>query len=1204
MISDISTFSKDFDLDIIEINKIIKIMNNYCYLDLIKAVYCINICVNNRSALESQMKLNLSLYLCDKTGTLEIKKYKEFKNFFNELKPYIKVSSSDDPILEDFSEIKFKFNRKVYNAIIGTGYSSSYAQLYFLEPLALCTNKMKEITDIVKYNSEVIDYFKECNISDNKDHIRIICPSNILFKRVKKYFSEMNFENTSHIYSLVKCNNEYIEKKHFIFYENKNYPLYNTSILIDTFDLYFSNLSEQLKNKIVDNGIYLVLNSLTALDDRETPMVYFPIVLDKGDFNKQPLAFTFMAQTSNNNVIIAINKSEYSKENLEIIIDKLNNDLKDNLLKFIEARSVSSNGYRSLKITNNSNLKFILYDNYVNLSELTQMFGERGKNNILQCNALDVIYMILFSNGFDEIESYIDYNGQDEYVQMIGFGGDSSRFFTWKSGGHMIAKGAIKFSLIDTDINAADGFVLDYYKENIKFFPWNSSNSLLFDTPFSWNIKNYGNGVYLYENKINKFFFGYVKYFNNNQAIFFETNLNFWDEDSINKYDQITSLIDDIILRKLKTCFEYFQKISIKSNKTIYFLFMPRKYAKKVGVNISDINRLVFGDCMENELSLNIRYTINFDLLYKKISESTNRCIENRFVKELFEPIKKYYPEEFEELNEYLDSSSNEKKEIETIQIKLDYIHNNSFRKYYVEDYDYLKAKKIIAEVCKNSNIEPGEYYGIDANFKIRAMQKELIQKFERMICEYDQSDLHIKLLEMYSNSVHDTYIHKKRYSMVDNVTDEVLNEVRNNIIYQCEEFKRNSRTLLYLIESNLYLSRNSLKKIEVKDLRVLLAFSNWLVNLNDTADICYFTDSEAHIIVNYDYVVDNEINDNINNGEYVKRVYSNNNYIIQHDSNDKVYFDNVLSAFNQETGCDLKEIFYICYYLQIEFLKYDYSSLDNNVYKISKESLIKNLYNIINKSGNENYSKLQIEKNLNFLIINPSELKTRNGKKDFFLPFNERKNRNNRFEIKPILLNKNDIIFSPVLMKNVYSLWCDGIMNFILPYEIGLSKTRSMILKWKKKYEDKLVYDIQKIFLANGISFVKINVKIHKIDKSENYPNDIGDFDVIAIDDVNKKMWVIESKFLSLVGSFYERFEQQKNFFKEGKYIEKFQRRIDFMNQNYKRVLKSFGFYDTSNYKVLYFMVFNKIMISRYRDIDIPLISISELEESIKTIH
>ncbi len=1201
MINDISKFSKDLYLDEIEVKEIIRIMNNYCYTDLLSAVYCINICVNNRSALASQMKLNLSLNLCDKNGTAEIKKYCEFKDFFNKLKPYIKTGIYDDPILEDFSEIKFKFNGKKYNTIIGTGYNSSYAQLYFLEPLALCINKLKEITDIIKYNSNIIDYFEAYNISDNKENIRIMCPSNILFKRVKNYFSEIDFKNTSYIHSLVKFNNEYIEKKHFIFYDNRYYPLYNTSILIDMFDLYYSELGDELKNKIVNNGIYFVLNSLTSIDNSENPMIYFPIKLYEGDFDKQTPSFTFLARTTKGSTIVAINKSEYDNNELEKIINKLTKYLKDNQLKFIEARSRSSKGLLGLTITDKSNLKFILYDNYVNLSETSHILGERRLNNILECNALDVIYMLLFSSGFDEVESYIDYNDQDEYDQIIGYGGDSCRFFTWKSMNHMIAKGAIKFGMINTDINTTDGFVLDYYKKDIKFFPWESSNTFLFENPFSWNIEDYGNDVYLFKNKIIKSFFGYVKYFSNNQLIFFAQNLFFWDKNNIDKYDQITSIIDDIILRKLKTCFEYFQEISIKSSKSIYFLFMPYEYAKKVGINTSNTDRLVFGDCIEDDLSLNIRYTINYDLLYKKISESNDRSVENRFIKELFESIIKYYPQEFDELKEYLNSTSNEKKEIETIQIELDYMYNNSFRKYHVGDYDYLKVKKIIAEVCMNSEIEPGEYFGTDATFKIRKMQKELIQKFENMIYEYEQNDLHIKLLEMYSNSVHDTYIHKKRYSMVNNVTNEVLSDVRNNIINQREEAKRNSRTLLYLIESNLYLARKSSKIIEENDLRILLAFSHWLVNLNDTADICYFTEKEAHISVNYEYVVDNEFNSDIDDEKYTKRVYSNNNYIIPHDYNDNVYIDRVLKAFECETGCDLKGIFDICYYLQIEFLQYDYSNLENNVYKISKEDLIENLYNIVNELSDENYTKPQIEKNLDFLIINTNELKTRKGKKDFFLSFNERENRDNRFEIKPIVLDSNDIIFSPVLMKNVHSLWLDGIMNFMLPYEIGIPETRKMILEWKKIYEDKMVYDIKDIFLANNISFVKVNVQIHKLDKSANYPNDIGDFDVIAIDDINKKLWIIESKFLSLVGSFYEMFEQQRNFFKKGKYIEKFQRRIDFMNLNYKRVLKSFGFYDVSNYKILYFMVFNKVIVSRYRNINIPLISITELEEKIK---
>ena len=1201
MIKDFSKYFKDLYVDENDIVELIKIMNDYCFIDLLSAVYCINICVNNRSALVSQMKLNLSLCLCDKNGIKEIKKYYEFKEFYNRLKPFIKINEYDDSILEDFSDIKFKFNGKLYNVIVGTGYNSSYAQLYFLEPLSLYLSKQTEFTEILKYNSDIIDYFKEFNITDNKEKIRIICPSNMLFKRVRKFFKELDFEKTKYLFSLIKSENEYIEKKHFIYFKGIYYPLYNTSILIDLFDLYYSKLNDEEKNKIADNGIYYVLNSITSIDKSDNPMVYFPIKLYEGSFEQETPTFTFLARTSKGNSIIAINKSEFDEEELEEIISKLKEYKKDSDLKFIEIRRKSSKGYHGLTITNKSDLKIILYDNYINLSESSYILRGECEKNIIECNALDVIYMLLFSSGFDEIESYIDYNDQEEYDQIIGYGGDSCRFFTWKSMNHMIAKGAVRFGMINTDINTADGFVLDYYRNDINFFPWESTNIFLFGNPFSWNIEKYDNDVYFLKNKIVNTFSGYVKVFNNNQLIFFAQNLLFWDKNNIDKLDQITSIIDDIVLRKLKTCFEYFQNISNASSKSIYFLFAPYEYAENIGIDNSDSDRIVFGDCIEDDLSLNIRYTINYDLLYKRISESSDRRVENRFIKELFEPIKEYYPEEIVELNKYLDSTSSDKKEVETIQIELDYMVTNSFRKYHVDDYSYLKVKKIIAEICYKNDIEPGEYFGTDANNLIRKMQKELIQKFEKMISKYDQLDLHIKLLEMYSNSIHEIYIHKKRYSMVNNVTDEVLNDVRNNIIEQRETSKRNSRTLLYLIESNLFIERRNTKIIDDETLKMLLAFSHWMVNLNDTADICYFTDKEAHIIVNYEYVIDNEVNSEIDEKEYTKRVYSNNNYQYAHDSSDSIYIDKVLSVFKSETGCDLKGIFDICYYLQMEFLQFDYLKLDYNVYRISKESLINNLYNIVNGSDEEKYTKKQIETNLNLLIINPKELKTRKGKQDFFIPFNDRENRDNRFEIKPIIFESNDLIFSPALMKNVHSLWFDGLLNFMLPYEIGIPETRKMLLEWKKVYEDKMVYDIKNIFLTNDVSFVKINVQLHKIDRQENYPIDIGDFDVIAIDDVNKKIWIIESKFLSLVANFYEMFEQQKNFFKKGKYIEKFQRRIDYMNQNYKRILKSFGFIDVTNYEVLSYMVFNKVIISRYRKIDFPLISITELENEIK---
>lgn len=1188
------------------IDKIIDVFDKYNFYDVMRAVYCINLYIHNRSALTTQMRLNLALTLCKKTGTLKINNYNEFSKFFKEIKLYTNIGIFDDLILEDFGEIKFKYNSKTYCTIIGTGYNAVYAQLYFLEPLAHITKMSSSVEKIIKYNSDNINYFKEVNASDGDARKRFILPPCKLFTKVKRYFKEIDFLENKELFEIVDGKSDCIEDKYFIIFDSKYFPLYNTAILINLFNKLYSDLSDDEKNMVVENGIYSSLHDLSILDQGDTPQLYFPIKQHNkmSDVNVNP--YSFLGITSKGSTIIAINKSRYKTDKeLNDDIERLINASINNQLELVELRKRNAKGFLGLTINSKSNLKFIIYDNYVNLYEPNTILGEKRKNNALECNALDLIYLLTFSDGLDEIEDYIDYNDQNEFDQIIGYGGDSSRFFTWKSMSHMIAKGAIKFGMISMDLNTTDGYVLDYFKNIINDFPWECSNKFLFEKPFSWIIEKRSNNMFFYRNKLVPTFAGIVKYFSNSQLCFFAQNLLFWDKSNIEQFDGISTLLDDLITRKLKTCYEYFNSISVSSNKSMYFLYLPLEYAKKVGIDVSDETNIVYSDFIEDEYTISIRYTINYSLLCKEIKDASNRKTENEFIKKLMEPLARNYFDEINKLNEYLDRTNCDKKEVDVFQIELDYMYNTSYRKYKVDDYSYLKAKKLIAEVCLKNDISPGEYYSRDATSLIRKMQKELINQFENIILDYNMLDLHTKLMEMYANSTHEIFVHRKRYNLVNDVDENVINEIKSNIVEQREEAKQDSRTLLYLIESNLYLQRNVNKIINDKDLQFLLAFSHWLVNLNDTADICYFTENEAHIEVNFEYVVDN-VGDNIenDNDNYIKRVYSNNNYSIRYDETDTYYFKNVISTFNKETSYDLSVIADICYYLQTEFLNFSYAKLAENVYRINEDSFIDNLYNLVKNKSCDLYSKDNIKINLDLLTICPEKLKNWKGKKQDFLPFNEREKRNNRFEIKPIIRVDNSIIFSPPLIKNVNDLWFEGIFNFMLPYEIGIPKTRDCILEWKKRYEDKMVYDIKDIFIKNNISFVKTNVELHRVDRNEHYPIDIGDYDVIAIDDVKKKIWIIESKYLNMVGNFYEMFDQQRNFFKENKYIEKFQRRIDFMNNNYKRVLKSFGFVDVGGYSVLPYMVFNKVMISRYRKIDIPLISISELNEIINTIN
>ena len=143
------------------------------------------------------------------------------------------------------------------------------------------------------------------------------------------------------------------------------------------------------------------------------------------------------------------------------------------------------------------------------------------------------------------------------------------------------------------------------------------------------------------------------------------------------------------------------------------------------------------------------------------------------------------------------------------------------------------------------------------------------------------------------------------------------------------------------------------------------------------------------------------------------------------------------------------------------------------------------------------------------------------------------------------------------------------------------------------------MVQDIAAQFRANSEYSVHPEVELFKRFPDDEYPEELGDYDVVAINIPRKEMWLIESKVLQKVGSIYEDQMQQKSFFFQHKDDEKFQRRIDYVKKNTSKVLASFGIAG-DNYTVIAYMVTNKLFESRYKDLSFPIITFSEMNDLI----
>ncbi|MCY9660982.1 SEC-C metal-binding domain-containing protein [Paenibacillus chondroitinus] len=1202
-----SNYGDNFPFLEMKIKALKSIFERYSFEDLVKAVFCININLNNRSAIENALALNGCLIQHDKFGDKSIDNYADFTNFFNEVSKVLTVSSYDDYTIEDFGEVKFYWNNRAYSVILGTGHEQVFGAIQFLPKLAKILKKEDMLKEVLEYSSNMIEYFKSNNVSNNQVEVKYLLPSENLFQSVQDYF-ELNLHNTvSDLASFFTKETSLIEKKHFVIKLESLYPLFNTSIIVDFYSIL---LKQATQSQIIDHinlTILYNIEEICRLQDKEHPQILFPISTTKnGKFtSKKPYVFVALAKKI---AILAINSDQFETQELDNELNRIYDLHQQDKLNFVEVvKEKSSDGYRGITISKDTKLSVILFNSFTDVTGYCFQFSERNQK-YFTCSAIDMMYMIGFMEGIDELGLYLTQDREQEYEQFFGFGGEATHFISWKQMNHMFSKGAISYGMISIMPGTADEYVWDHFRTNLGNYPW-GMNDFMFCNPFVWKIKRLEEGYYEYVNKLSKGFGGFGKKFINGCFIFFTHNVEFLKgQDFSNKQIDLINLIDDLNLRKIKRYSEWFQENAFFNNRFLQLMDMPISYAKRVDYTgfTNDIERLyVYSDLYFTEKEIIIRYSVNADKLYQDIEASQNRSVETIYFLELLRPLEFYIPKEYTMLKKQLENDMDLPKEVGVVSVELDYYWSDKSIGFNVPDKAFQDARKIIAEICLLKGINQGMYEGKEATKIIRTMQAELISFLEERVQVFENNDLHQKLLNLYADSIHNINIHKKRYGSFQDVEKEVREEVREKIIKMREEERHHLRVIQYLLETNLSILRDvniPVNHCSSSDIDFLLAFSNWLVVLQDNADICYNSARSHKIEVDSEYLVNILEVESISEFERVvgKRIYENSDYSIRGDEEDTAFLNQVMDNFKVDTNIDFKNLMSLIEYLQLTFMENAFGECLPNVFVLNITDLINGFMEVIEGAISEN----EILEILKFLTSEGVTFKLWRGKIQSFLPINERVNRDNRFDVKPLVKRNEQIIFSPVVMKELHNKWRNGLADFYPPYEIGLENTVKILGQWKKRYEDLMVKDIAKIFKENGFSHIWPDAKLHSLDKSGNHPKELGDYDVLAVNEEKREVWLIESKVLSKVGSFYEGHMQQYNFFLNHKYDEKFQKRIEYMNNHYRDFLTSQNIMSKYDYEIVPYMVTNKIFTSRYKDIEYPIVSIYEFKELFKSMN
>ena len=1185
-----------------------KIIAYYNIEDISKAIFCINSWANNRSALAQALTLNQAISNIKEFGKQSIKEYTEFITFFNTIIPYLNITCREDLTLNDFGNVKIIVDNETFPVILGTGHEQVYAAMRFLPVLADLIDKKDDLKTVLFYNRYIINALSDSNIpsSDEEYDIMFELPSEQFWLAVNRLFNLNEFsEQAKKVFSIMGYQKCPIEMRHFFVYMGACYPLYNTSILVDLYKKFLSLATKEEYHQHINLAIGQILeNTFNFSDNTHSRVLIAPKIINtsinKPYTNNRLLFMTVSA----NKVLIAINKGDFDSDdiiNAEIqLIESLH---EKNELYLCETyyREELHGGY-AINILADMTIQFMLIEPFTDISSHGVILGSAGER--FSCSALDLIYMLHLMKSFDELFDFIEYDMKEE-AQIMAIGGKSNLFFTWKNANHHIASGAIEYNFISVSYGAADDYVFNYFTKHLINYPF-GLQSKMFADPLNWIVNDGEFGYSHFEHKGCNGFGGEGKMIGSSTFLFLAHNVEFFTDDdfSPNNYTALRT-IDELNQRLYNRYGELFGALQFLQGKVLQILYMPLHYAKKVdhsGFTLAKNKKYVYSSIFNNTDTVIIRYAVNLDELLSAMMDSGDKRVECAYFLELLEPLRKYLQYSYVELEAIINKDSSLKKEVGVFTIEQEYYYSEMTPSIQMETQNFVKARKEIAKVCYAAGAEPGEYSGKAVTQVIRKMQTAIVKVFENQISQYNKVNLHKKALNYYATQLHEIIINLKRYSSFTDLDTVVQHELKEKTRNIREEYKRNLRTAQYLLESNLAIHHlDYISDCKNDEFENLLAFADWLVVLQDNADTCYFKDFDITINIDSEYKIDTILSEfnKLQYDQILKRKYNHEDYMIKNNETDKEYLIQCASAFLEDTGVELGTLISLLEYLQLEaaekpFVKEVYP----NVFEAPKDNLVNDFVEAFIESKEENLDKA--EKALNFITLDCDKLKFLNGIIRDILPVWDREKRDNRFDVKPIIMQEGKCIFSPVVIKQLDISWKSGFLEWYLPFEIGLENVKTELVKWKKRYEDMMVQDIAEVFIEKGFNPVLPEIELSSRYPRDNFPDDLGDYDVIAVNQSKNEIWIIESKVLQKVGSIYEDQMQQKSFFFQHKDDEKFQRRIDYINNNLSKVISVLGL-ETEGYTVISYMVTNKLLISRYKKLDFLIISYHELMQKLE---
>lgn len=524
----------------------------------------------------------------------------------------------------------------------------------------------------------------------------------------------------------------------------------------------------------------------------------------------------------------------------------------------------------------------------------------------------------------------------------------------------------------------------------------------------------------------------------------------------------------------------------------------------KEDVPLQDKKGYLFEEIYLERLQKNealIKLTPNLPLILSYLTDPKDALLQAKLTQAFMqflddEEIIKNYSAEC--VNQIMESKNRQPRMlIEQLVVEYD---TPSIKPLSIEEKHYLLARKSLAELFKEHNIEPGRYELNEAKKVINQISSLYRDEIHCKLIKFNQQALIKQIIEYHDANEHHKFNAQKSVDLslrheVSYSREKKLNDIN-------KEYTRISMNYRYLIECALNLNSKSTVSPNYEDIKSLIAYIDWLFVLYNASDILHYDLDIGGIVIDNDYRPEVFYSEDREDKEKVffekQASYQLGIELITDDTvNSTIVSENggfggLDKVFEQDLGFKYSNL------LAVTMILSQWARCTGQELQLSYSDNIDNLINIIEKNGTQ-LLQGEVKKIVEFLTLDPVRVRRLldSDNDEFDIPVGDHNKRDHRYNIRPLIRFENQVIWGATAMYRTHMIWMQHISEGYLPADFNVPNIQLEVRNIKESIEKGLENKTFKI-VARFAPYVKEGIDFRRSFPKKRF-DDVGDFDTLA---------------------------------------------------------------------------------------------------------